>query len=680
MSGQTSSCSATVYGTGNFNPAVTFAASAGTIAATGTTAVFTAPVVASSTAVTVTATSVQDPTKSATVTITVGPLVPVISGIVPDWFYLDGPALMGNIQANGSGFAAGETFQVSPLFGTLTLGQGTVSNQFLFNVSVASNTYSPGWFDLSLTTAQGNTSNVKRWAFVGNQNTLAIGASGELFHLDQAQGLSVTSSNGFVRKFKADGTADGSFWVGALLLGIAADDKTGDVTIGFGASDANGNIIGTPANDNNPATGMGIAAKSGQVCITRPSGNIVSCFAIGQNSAQIYSATVGIQPWSVTMVKPASELDAIVYSRGDTALWKVSVPDMTVRGSVTLSGITPVTSNPGTVGGWQVASGSLGNTAVVLAQADEQLAFVDIGTMSVTTQVSLKTLLGTGNVHPFRVALDEPHGKALVAVADTDAGLTRFVSVDAASGAMATIAATSTLLSVGFGVSADGATLYSCERAACEAWPTAAVQPQATAPVAARAGAAAPSSVLYLGGGTGAAADTPGLVPEIAFSASRTEVKPGRAVFLSWSAKDVASCFAFGDWQDPRPTSGAETVLPKQEGTFTYSLACTGEDGDTVKSVTVAVRENPAVLPPTLDVSAPAKVRVGESAAIRWATTNADSCSAGDLGDQPTNGSAFVASPIPGSFTRTLTCVGPGGAVSRSVTLTVGLPNPLDLF
>jgi hypothetical protein len=607
--------------------------------------------------------------------------VPVITGISPPWFYLDGPAIVGGIQINGTGFAGGEILHVTPLFGDLTLSQGTSATQIVDSLGIGSNMYSPGSICFSVTTTQGITSNAKCTVFVGNQNTLAIGPTGELFQLDQAQGVSPTSSNGFVRKFKADGTPDGSFWVGALDYDIDVDDKTGDIMGGM--FDTSGNYLGSPASDGNTAIGTGIASKSGNGCSARTSGNIVSCWVIGQNGVPGQSVVVGIQPWSLTMVKPASELDAIVYSRGDATLWRVSVPDMTIRGSVALSGIARVTSDPGVLGGWQVASGSLGKTAVVLSQADEQLVFVDIGTMSVTKQVNLKTLLGTGNVFPIRVAFDEPRGRAFVAVGDGDANLARFVSIDSTTGAMTTIAATSTLFAIGFGISADGTTLYSCERAACNALPTSAVQPKAMtgSTAAAHARIAAPMAAFTLTSGSGATTDSKNSVPEITLSASRTETKPGKAVFLSWSAKDVTSCFAFSDWQGPRSIAGAETVLPAAEGTYTYNLACTGKDGDAVKSVTVVARENPAVVPPTLEASvSPAKVRVGESAAIKWSTTDADSCAAEDLGNQPVNGSAFAASPIPGSFTRTITCKGPGGIVSRQVTLTVTLPNLFDLF
>ena len=68
--GGTSQCSATVSGTGNFSPNVTWSASAGTIDSSG---LFTAPVVMSTLAVTVTATSTQDTSKSGTATVTVNP-------------------------------------------------------------------------------------------------------------------------------------------------------------------------------------------------------------------------------------------------------------------------------------------------------------------------------------------------------------------------------------------------------------------------------------------------------------------------------------------------------------------------------------------------------------------------------------------------------------------------------
>ena len=66
--GATSQCTASVQGTGAFSSAVTWSANAGTINSSG---LFTAPAAAAS--VTITATSVQDTTKSAMATVTVQP-------------------------------------------------------------------------------------------------------------------------------------------------------------------------------------------------------------------------------------------------------------------------------------------------------------------------------------------------------------------------------------------------------------------------------------------------------------------------------------------------------------------------------------------------------------------------------------------------------------------------------
>ena len=74
---QTSSCSASVQGTGSFSSAVTWSASVGTITSSG---VYTAPAtVPSSGSATITATSTQDATKSGTATVTVTAPVTITS-------------------------------------------------------------------------------------------------------------------------------------------------------------------------------------------------------------------------------------------------------------------------------------------------------------------------------------------------------------------------------------------------------------------------------------------------------------------------------------------------------------------------------------------------------------------------------------------------------------------------
>jgi hypothetical protein len=95
-SGQSSSCSAQVSGTGALDTTVTWAASAGSITAAG---VFTAPAVASITPISITATSTQDTQRSGTATITVNPTTAAfnVHPIVVD----RGPAALSFSYING---------------------------------------------------------------------------------------------------------------------------------------------------------------------------------------------------------------------------------------------------------------------------------------------------------------------------------------------------------------------------------------------------------------------------------------------------------------------------------------------------------------------------------------------------------------------------------------------------
>jgi hypothetical protein len=108
-SDQTSTCSAAVSGTGTFNPAVTWSASAGSVNSSG---LFTAPSVSSITSITVTATSTQDNTQSGSATVTVNPAAtadnvqPIVvdggpSGLAPN-YYVNGVFTSVQVCAPGS--------------------------------------------------------------------------------------------------------------------------------------------------------------------------------------------------------------------------------------------------------------------------------------------------------------------------------------------------------------------------------------------------------------------------------------------------------------------------------------------------------------------------------------------------------------------------------------------------
>jgi hypothetical protein len=85
IAGQTSQCSATVQGTGNFNSAVTWSVQGSGNGSINSSGLYSAPAtVAASTKVTVTATSAGDPTKTGSAAVTVAPPLTVsIQGAVP---------------------------------------------------------------------------------------------------------------------------------------------------------------------------------------------------------------------------------------------------------------------------------------------------------------------------------------------------------------------------------------------------------------------------------------------------------------------------------------------------------------------------------------------------------------------------------------------------------------------
>lgn len=76
---------------------------------------------------------------------------------------------------------------------------------------------------------------------------------------------------------------------------------------------------------------------------------------------------------------------------------------------------------------------------------------------------------------------------------------------------------------------------------------------------------------------------------------------------------------------------------------------------------------------PTLTLTvAPASVVAGHNAALSWSSSNTSSCTASGAwtGSKSLSGNVQV-TPAAGTYTYVLECTGPGGSISRSVTLTV---------
>lgn len=333
--------------------------------------------------------------------------------------------------------------------------------------------FTSAWIELWVTGSDGVTSNVLRWAYIPKHNRLTRSA-------DRAF---VMESMG-TRKFKlADGSpspndflgawgwnvvydATSNFLVFSDLLNVALfNPDTPPATIG-GAS-----IYFASGVSDNGKSVEEVAALNGYGCVTQPDAGLVSGFTLTNLQAvdfnpPMVSAGAGKEPWAAAMATLGNELDCVVYSREDTSLWRISVPDMAVKGGVQLQGFTPRsqifsagTLASGVLGGWDVVAFSsepAAGTAAVLSEFDNALAVVNLASMTETHRVTLQ-----GN--PYQIAADIAHGRVVVAFADVAARLTRFASVDIATGTvtpLATTVAYSDSPLIGFDVSSDGANIY----------------------------------------------------------------------------------------------------------------------------------------------------------------------------------------------------------------------------
>ena len=156
--------------------------------------------------------------------------------------------------------------------------------------------------------------------------------------------------------------------------------------------------------------------------------------------------------------------------------------------------------------------------------------------------------------------------------------------------------------------------------------------------------------------------------PTINLSANPTSITDGESSTLSWSTNNADSCSAANGWSGNKGTSGNESVSPSSSNT--YSLTCTGEGGSTTESVTVTV--DGVVDAPTVSLTGnPTTITAGETPTLTWSSSNANSCSAsgGWQGNKGTSGSQFVGPTETRDYT--LTCTGPGGSASDTVTITV---------
>jgi len=146
-------------------------------------------------------------------------------------------------------------------------------------------------------------------------------------------------------------------------------------------------------------------------------------------------------------------------------------------------------------------------------------------------------------------------------------------------------------------------------------------------------------------------------------------------VTLTWNSTNANTCTASGGWSGSRGLSGSETIY-NLTNTQTYTLTCTGPNGSASDSVTVYVNNPPQ--PVTVNLYANGAdgsltVPYNTPVTLTWNSTNANTCTAsgGWSGSRGLSGSETIYN-LTNTQTYTLTCTGPNGSASDSVTVYVG--------
>lgn len=186
------------------------------------------------------------------------------------------------------------------------------------------------------------------------------------------------------------------------------------------------------------------------------------------------------------------------------------------------------------------------------------------------------------------------------------------------------------------------------------------------------------SFTLTCNGPTGPASDTVDIsiiqtpAPSLDLSANPDSVAYSGSTTISWTSANATSCLAAGNWSGTKPASGSE-LISGIVSNQTFTLSCTGPNGDVSDSVNVTVS---APASTSVDIWAnPANVDIGGSTTLTWTSNNATSCSAsgGWNGSKSTSGSETI-NGITADTTYTLTCSGPGGNATDSFSIGVIQP------
>lgn len=170
--------------------------------------------------------------------------------------------------------------------------------------------------------------------------------------------------------------------------------------------------------------------------------------------------------------------------------------------------------------------------------------------------------------------------------------------------------------------------------------------------------------------------------PSLSFWASKTSVKPGESVKLSWKSSNAKRCESTGDWPNGRRKLASSWNTPALKVDSRFRLTCYGSDGtsvtrsvfvDVVESTSTGTGSTTPTVTPTLKLQASASsVASGGSVTLTWTGEGVSNCTASGSwsGSRASSGSE-LRTGLTANQSYTLSCSSASGTIMAMTSVKV---------